>query len=498
MRINRQTIWTYVTEASNTELDDLTSALTFETDMKTLTLFDAIEGRFYSGLIPILEDHGFHFEVDSDEQAPTLDLSEIVVDETILEGCVLRDYQTAAIRKALYHGRGIFQLPTGAGKTEVAAAIIQHMRAFDLGERAVALVPSVFLMQQMADRFEARGLGEVIRVGGSSKFPRRIRDRDTAIFVVNSAHRALQRDTPAANFIREADLLLLEEAHHTKADTWTDVARQCGARLRFALTATAFDKPGQWSYGDLALVGLSGKIICNVRSRELRTRGYLADPLVTMLRTASPQIRNWSWKTVYEYGIVENHIRNSMITSLAASVYEAGHKIMIFVGRKSHGHRLCRSLSMLGCDAVFVHGGSTAIQYLASGRYEQKTWRVADIAEFVNSREQCVLITTQVLDEGLDVPVINVLIMATGMEKYRRTIQRCGRGMRPKEGQNRVFVFDFYDDQHPFLKKHSEYRLWTYRTEEYDIAESLEQTMSSLDCPLTIMRDMVAVSLGDL
>jgi superfamily II DNA or RNA helicase len=100
-------------------------------------------------------------------------------------------------------------------------------------------------------------------------------------------------------------------------------------------------------------------------------------------------------------------------------------------------------------------------------------------------------VTTQVLDEGIDVPAVNVLIMATGLEKYRRTVQRCGRGMRPKPGQNKVFIFDFYDENHPYLKKHSDYRMWTYREEEYDISESLEQTMEIIGCPLVAMRDLL-------
>jgi superfamily II DNA or RNA helicase len=78
--------------------------------------------------------------------------------------------------------------------------------------------------------------------------------------------------------------------------------------------------------------------------------------------------------------------------------------------------------------------------------------------------------------------------MATGMKKYRRTVQRAGRGMRPKNGTNKVYIFDFWDENHLFLKRQSEYRLWTYREEEFDISESLNETANGMGIPIEIRR----------
>jgi len=493
MKILRDTIWTEVLDGTDEEIDDLVNVLTFEVDDERRCLFDEVENRFYTGLIPFLETHGFKFEIEKDmAPTPQVPVKDIVVDEDILEGVQLRDYQVLAARKTLHFGRGVVQAPTGSGKTAMAASAIQHARTYGIADTFVALTPSVFLMQQMANEFEKFGLGEVIRVGGKDKFPRLRKGRDIAVFVVNSAVNALQKNrNGAGDFLREADMLILEEAHHTKAMSWAKVASHCYAPLRLAFTATVHEDPEHWSYGDLVLLGLTGKIFYELRSKELRRRGYLADPLVTILKVKTGTIPAWSWHNVYQKGIVGNKVRNSMIVSLASSIYEGGHKIMIFVGQKKHGHHLAKQLAWMGCETVFVHGGSTAHLYNTRGECSTKTWSVNDIGHYVNSRERCILITTQVLDEGLDVPVINVLIMATGMEKYRRTVQRCGRGMRPKEGQNRVFIFDFYDENHRYLEKHSKYRMWTYREEEYEISESLEQTMEVLGCPVVVLRSLL-------
>jgi superfamily II DNA or RNA helicase len=252
------------------------------------------------------------------------------------------------------------------------------------------------------------------------------------------------------------------------------------------------DDPERYSYSDLVLIGLIGPIIYEIRSKELRERGYLADPLVTILKTRTGRIPMWNWQTVYDIGIVRNKVRNSMIVSLAKSCHRSGYKTMIFVGRRKHGHNLAQALSRLvSCQCVFVHGESTAFIYNPSGSVRKERWDVSDIADYINNNENAILITTTVLDEGLDVPVINVLIMGTGMKKYRRTVQRCGRGMRPKDGQNKVYIFDFWDEGHVFVRKQSEYRLWTYKIEEFDISDSLDATADCMGVELEIDRHLL-------
>jgi len=492
MKVRRDTIWTEILDATEEEIDDLQNVLTFESETETRSLFDDVEQRFYTGLLSFLESHGFSFEVVDEAPTPHIPITEVTIDDTILAGTTLRDYQVLTTRKTLHFGRGIVQAPTGSGKTAMAASAIQHFRCYGLVGTVVALTPSIFLMQQMANSFEAYGLGDVIRVGGSNKFPMLRKGRDIAVFVVDSAVNAINNNRNyAGDFIRDADMLILEEAHHTKAASWSLVAEECLAPVRLAYTATVHEDPEKWSYGDLVLWGLTGKIFCEVRSKELRKRGFLADPLVTIIKVKTGRIPAWSWHNVYQKGIVSNKVRNSMIVSLASSVYEGGNKVMIFVGQKKHGHELAKKIAWMGCECVFVHGGSTAHLYNARGECLSKHWDVDDIGRYVNKNDRCVIVSTQVLDEGIDVPSVNVLIMATGMEKYRRTVQRCGRGMRPKLGQNKVFIFDFYDENHPYLKKHSDYRMWTYREEEYDISDSLEQTMETLGCPIVAMRDLL-------
>ena len=77
---------------------------------------------------------------------------------------LLRDYQTDAIdklRESLRSGkrRPVIQAPTGAGKTVIAAAIIEMARA--KGKRVLFCVPALELINQTVDRFARNGILDV-------------------------------------------------------------------------------------------------------------------------------------------------------------------------------------------------------------------------------------------------------------------------------------------------------------------------------------------------
>jgi len=481
MRVKRGIVKSTVTDLTEKELAVIQNYFNeFECGSK---LFNEDDNSVLSGLTTWLERQGLDIEIDEDQYPEKFDIRLIDVDDTILEQRTLRDYQVAAVKKALHFGRGIIQVSTGGGKTEIAAALYAHLIFYGYAQTAVFLVPTVFLMEQLANRLEMFGFSSVCRVGGGNKFKP---DHEIYVFVVDSAYRGLKKQE-IKEYLENVDVLILDEAHHAGSNSWTQVCETCQAPYRYAFTATVYDDPSRYNKMDLTLIGLTGPIVYEVRSKELRERGYLADPLVTILSMKAPKVRAWDWDSVYKIGIVRNRLRNDAIKKLACKCYEAGSKVMVFVGRKNHGHSLAKSIAFqLGCDVCFVHGNSTAYIYKSMDRVSRQKWSVEDVASYINEKDRAILITTTVLDEGLDVPVIDVLIMGTAMKKYRRTVQRCGRGMRPKEGHNKVYIFDFWDDCHPFLEKHSRYRLWTYKSEFFDLSKSLAETSQVMGVDILI------------
>ena len=80
------------------------------------------------------------------------------------EAITLRDYQQGAIDKlrealAAGHKRPVMQAPTGAGKTVIAAALVNMAR--EKGKRVIFAVPAISLINQTVERFRANGIFDI-------------------------------------------------------------------------------------------------------------------------------------------------------------------------------------------------------------------------------------------------------------------------------------------------------------------------------------------------
>lgn len=117
----------------------------------------------------------------------------------------LRDYQEAAIRNlrsSLRSGkrRPVLQMPTGAGKTATAGAIINMAR--DKGHNVIFCVPAISLVNQTVESFERDGIFEI---GVMQAYHERT--DHTAPVQVASIQTLMRRKVP------EAGLIIVDEAH---------------------------------------------------------------------------------------------------------------------------------------------------------------------------------------------------------------------------------------------------------------------------------------------
>jgi superfamily II DNA or RNA helicase len=162
-----------------------------------------------------------------------------------------------------------------------------------------------------------------------------------------------------------------------------------------------------------------------------------------------------TWGQVYGMGIVDNDYRNGVIAQYAHDLDKAGLATLILVKELAHGKGLKERLEALGSKSRFVNGSTTDDMLdRRVGQFEAGTLNI--------------LIATSIFDEGVDIPAIRAIIMGTGGQSKISTLQRIGRGLRHKTGDNRVFIFDFFDDTHRFLRDHATKRLETCRAEDHE------------------------------
>jgi len=374
---------------------------------------------------------------------------------TILTGIKLRDYQKEAIEQALCWERGVLELATGSGKTEIAIAITKL-----LGLKTLFIVHTQDLLRQTRERFEKRlDLKGKIGIIGEGKFEV---DSDIVIATIQSLDRRLFEKNEKGNsilnkktgeemkkFLNTFDVMFQDETHHSSATTWYRMGMfMHNAYYRFGLSGTPLRRD---VLSNMKVMAITGPSIYERKSIGLIKDGYLSN--IKMEIIACPTIYlGKDWQEIYDNGIVHSLERNSSICEIAIKHFKQGKKVMVLVRRIKHGEILEQMCVAAFVPAIFLKGSDSADHRVA-------------VKELFSEKNDFILIASTIFDEGVDIPEVNVLIIAAGGKSEVKTIQRVGRGLRKKKVGG-VLVYDF-NDYSKFLNKHSINRIKVYQKEGF-------------------------------
>jgi superfamily II DNA or RNA helicase len=333
--------------------------------------------------------------------------------------------------------RGVVVLPTGSGKTLVATMAIEAR-----GRSAIVVVPTLDLLNQWYDALVATFARAVGVVGGGYH-----EVHDLTVTTYDSAH--LHMDRLGNRF----GLIIFDEAHHLPSDTYAMAAKMCLAPFRLGLTATPERVDGREELYR-SLVGP----ICYRREITELSGDYLASYETVRLEIAlSPDERAAYDEARAEYlsFLRANSIRMSAPDGwqrfvLLSSQSDTGRRAFAAYRRQRalamaapgklevlerllHTHRSERTI-------VFTEDNATA--YQISRRFlipvithQTKIKERSFILAAYRSGELGSIVTSKVLNEGVDVPEASVGIVLSGSGSVREHVQRLGRILRKTEGK---------------------------------------------------------------
>jgi superfamily II DNA or RNA helicase len=409
------------------------------------SLYDNHNKRFLSGLLPKVGAYLTERHIDY-----VITYTQSPIEKTIaheenfeLDKISLWDYQREALIQALSKGRGVIQIGTGGGKTEVAIALVKA-----LGKRTLFLTHRIQLLNQTANRFVdsvAAFKGRVGIIGDGQYDPNFI----TIAMVQTLASLAKHKDKCSIlqEDLAEYEVLIIDEAHRMGADQFHEVAGLVtNAGIRIGLTATPFMSGNP--HDDMCLRGVTGDVICRVSASELIERGVLAQPLFKFIEINSPPIKAGrdEWRKTYEEGIVFNKERNQIIITAALQLNKMGKKTLIITQETTHADILQGLAGAQGLRTITVSGKDDHFKRQAA-------------LKDLSAKKIDAIIATNIFDEGIDVQDISGVIMASGQKSAPAFFQRTGRAIRRKEEDNYAVIIDFIDNQHPLLLHHSEHRM---------------------------------------
>lgn len=417
-------------------------------------------GKFPSGLLPRVLD----FYSKKNIHPTIIDerpISEIYTPTNITNnlksiGKSSRPYQEQAADTAILDDRGIIRLPTGAGKTLVAALIVAK-----LGKSATVLVIGKDLLYQLQDFF-SKIFDEPIGIIGDGK----CEITNINIATIWSVGQALglkgkltldddgetEKKIDPSKFVKIKQMLLgsktiiLDECHLAACDTVQTISQNIKAENVYGMSASPWRDDG----ADMLIEAFLGKTVVDISAKTLISQNYLVEPTIRFLAPKPYQFNSGKYPRIYTKYIVENEQRNGMVFKAAINMVEQGFVPLILFNTIKHG------------DILFDLLNKAIPTGLLSGKDKPKQ-RDKTRQDLENNKLKCI-IASKIFDIGVDIPMLSGLVIASAGKSSVRALQRIGRVIRPYPGKKRAVIVDFAD-QAPYLIDHAQIRREIYESE---------------------------------
>lgn len=428
------------------------------TEIRYRHLYNRKTKKTYAGLLPYvveyLDKEGIEYQVNDNRVKPQQDANFKLVDYIDDKKTIpfkLRPYQQEIVDNC--NEREIIQACTGAGKTCMMAALIAKFNV----KPVCIFADKIGLCMQLKSEME-KFLGVEVGLVGDG-----VKDyKDITVISAQSAEE---------DYIKNANIVMWDECHHIPSETITSIANQCSnAYYRIGVSATPWRDTGD----DLLIEAVLSKQHkeSQINASKLIELGYLVKPDIYFV-PIKQTFKGKNYQSVYSQAVVLNDYRNRVIYKIAEKMYEKGKHILILFKQIAHGTEIMLKLQeRLGDKAT-----SITIKHPKSGK--ETTVRVKEV-EMLSGNDDALkraavfeavkrgtcrcLVASTIADEGLDLPILDTLILAGGGKSSTRAFQRVGRVLRLHENKEKAVVFDFIDYT-PMLRRHSRERQKYYERE---------------------------------
>ncbi|MFA9503433.1 DEAD/DEAH box helicase family protein [Natrinema sp. H-ect1] len=339
---------------------------------------------------------------------------------------------------------GVLELPTGSGKTVIALKAIER-----LSVPTLIVVPTIDLLEQWERELEREFDTPIGRFGGGEQ-----RLEPITVSTYDSAY--LKADSVGDRF----GFAVFDEAHHLGGEGYREIARLLAAPARVGLTAT-FERPDG---AHEVVEALIGPLVHQVDVDDLAGDHLAAYDLKRLEVSLTPEEREEYERNQETF---TGYLARSNIEMRSGSDYqelvkrsgsdpEAREALLarqrareIMFGSEAKLEALSGILDDHRDDRVIVFTAHNDLAYDVSERFliPTITHRTGaaerrEILERFRDGSYTRIATSNVLDEGVDVPDANVAVVLSGSGSEREFVQRLGRILRPKADGGRAVLYE--------------------------------------------------------
>lgn len=312
---------------------------------------------------------------------------------------------------------GLIVLPTGVGKTRVAAK-----DSHDFQAKSVLYVAHTHEILDIAEEEFANifGKGRVNRAELKGDLKRKSQ-------VTLSTIQLISRNLKVIKAIA-ADYLIIDEFHHAAARTYRALIEMSKPKYLLGLTATPFRGDRQ----DVAEL-CDGNVLINAELRTAIESGIL-----------SPYHYIGCFDDINYSNIRHNGIRYDIRDLEKSLILPRRDKAIIkkwceYLQNKPTLAFCCSKKHAIRCCNAFREEGITSEVLVSDTDYEERK-RIKNQFQKGNKK---VIFSVDVLNEGVDFPFVEGLLFLRPTESKRIFFQQLGRGLRRFTGKRETIVLDF-------------------------------------------------------
>ena len=322
----------------------------------------------------------------------------------------------------------MLQMPTGTGKTRLFVSIVKDLHNWGRDNKQAIKILILAHRAELIDQISSN-LGVKYGLAHGVIMASNMERRELPIQVgsVQTLNRRLQSWSN-----KEFDVIIVDEAHHIKADSYRKIIEEFPLAKVLGVTATPYRLNGAGFKEEFENLILSDSVSKFIKNNYLSEYEYFSIKASSTTQCKIDNITKFAFDGDYdERALIDildkDHVRAGVVKTYLK--YANSKKGLVYTINKEHNRHIC---------GQFIENGISARTIDSDTKKEDRE----KIIHAFKMGDFDVLCNVNIFSEGFDCPDIEFVQLARPTKSLSMYLQQVGRGLRTSDDKEKVIFLD--------------------------------------------------------